>query len=1074
MTEIQAEEHLAGSLADDLLRSMPGAILWEVEAAAVRLLCASESAAGLLGYPDASWKAEEGLFKRHVHPEDWGHFLETLHLAAAEGGLHTCEHRMVRLDGATLWVQSSVQRSSRSNGLLLLSGLTVDISQVKEREHSLRKEEAHFRLLVENLREYGVFMLALDGSVASWTPGAQRLKGYRAEEAIGLPLAHFFPVEEREKGTPGRLLERAELERQADYEGWMVRKNGTRFWASLTLSAVADEQGRLQGFSNVARDLTQRKQTEQALKESEEHFRLLVESQDSGVFMVSSTGAVESWNRGAQRLEGYRAHEIIGSPMWVLFPRDVVDSGRPEQLLTEAARVGRAHYEGWLVRKGGEPFWGLLTASAVEDEHGHLRGFSILARDVTERKRTEQELRRSEEYFRLLVGSVQDYGVFMVSTQGLIQSWNQGSQRLKGYRAQEVIGTPISRFFPPEASAQRVPEQLVEQALLNGSATYEGWLLRKGGARFWGLVTLSAVEDEHGNLRGLSNVAKDLSERKRAEDALRESEERLRLLIDSVEDYAFFMMTVDGHVASWNPGAERVKGYKAEEVMGASLSLFFRPEEVKKGLPEQLIRRAVVEGRAEYEGWIVRKGGIHFWGNLILGAMRDSDGQLRGLYNVARDLTQRMRAERAMAFLSDVGTVLAGSLDYHTTLGRVAQLATREQAQACVVGMLEGALIQPVAVSHLDRGQEPLVQQGVRALPADSPVERGVAHVVRTGQPELVSDISEAGWAAEALGLREPGLLRELGVRSFMCLPLSARGKTFGAMSFLAAPGRHYVADDLLLAEELARRAALAIDNARLYEEGQTAIRMREEVLAVVSHDLRNPLGTIRAGAEQLLADKPGGDPRAMTLRTAEKIKRASDRMLYMIRDLLDFSSIEAGQLRIEAAEHDVDALVTETIQMLQASAAERGARLEKDVDASSPKVWCDHERVMQVLSNLIGNALKFTGQGGAVLVRTRAEGDRVVFSVSDTGPGIAEEDQLHVFNRYWQGGKKRSARESLGLGLAISKALIESHGGSIWVESTVGQGSTFSFALPVRRAEAESPARAEDMAQPDLDPGRE
>jgi PAS domain S-box-containing protein len=1049
MTETQVDSAGAGSRADELLQELRGAFLWEVDAAAVRLLFASESAAAMLGYPAEQWEPEAGLFRKHVHPEDWGRFLETLYLAAAEGGLHTCEHRLVRLDGSTLWVQSSVQRGSRSNGKLLLSGLSVDISSGKQRERSLRDAEAHYRLLVENLREYCVFMLSLDGRVASWTPGAQRLKGFRVSEAIGLPFSSFFPAEELAKGTPGHLLEKVELEQQADYEGWLLRKNGTRFWASLTLSAVTDEQGQLRGFSNVARDLTQRKQTEQALKESEENFRLLVESQDYGVFMVSSTGAVESWNRGAQRLEGYRAHEIIGSPMWGLFPPDVAGSGQPQRLLTEAARVGRADYEGWLVRKGGEPFWGLLTACAVEDESGHLRGFSILARDVTERRRTEQELRRSEEYFRLLVGSVKDYGVFMVSTQGTIESWNQGSQRLKGYRAQEVIGTPISRFFPPEVTEKRVPERLVEQALLNGSATYEGWLVRKGGARFWGLVTLSAVEDENGNLRGLSNVARDLSESKKAEDSLRESEERLRLLIDSVQDYAFFMMTVEGYVAGWNPGAERVKGYKAEEVMGKSFAMFFRPEEAKKGVPEQLMMRAVAEGRAEYEGWIVRKGGVLFWGNLILGSVRDSEGHLRGFSNVARDLTERMRAERAMSFLSDAGTVLAGSLDYQTTLDRVAQLATRELAQACIVEMLVGPLIQPVAVSHVDREQEPVVQKAVRALPAESQLEHGVAQVVHTGRRELMPEISEAGWVGEALGLEDPGLLRVLGVQSYMCLPLTARGKTFGAMICLAAPRRHYNSDDLLLAEELARRAALAIDNARLYEQAQTASRMREEVLAVVSHDLRNPLSTIRVAADQLIAPERGGEPPGRTARAAEKIKRAAARMLHMIRDLLDFSSIEAGQLRVEPAEHEVDALLTETLQMLQAIADESGVRIEKDLDAASLKVWCDRERVMQVLSNLIGNAIKFTSSGDSVLVGARGESGRVIFSVTDTGPGIAEEDRVHVFDRYWKG--KRPARESLGLGLAISKAIIESHGGTLWVESTVGQGSTFFFALPVR-----------------------
>jgi PAS domain S-box-containing protein len=1048
MADAQTDTDSTADRPGDLLQHLPGAILWEADAAAIQFSFVSESAAAMLGYSAEQWQAEEGFLKKHVHPEDWGRLLETLYEAAAEGGVHACEHRMSRSDGSILWVQTSVQRSSRSNGTLLLTGLTVDITRSKEAGYALRDAEAHSRLLIENIRDYGVFMLSLEGTVASWTPGAQRLKGYRADEVLGAPLSSFFPPEELEKGTPQRLLEEAELERKAEYEGWLVRKGGRTFWGNLILSAVTDERGRLRGFSNVARDLTPRKRTEQALRESEEHFRLLVESQEYGVFMVSPAGVVETWNRGAQRLEGYRAHEIIGSPLSGLFPRDEVEQGLTERLLETAARVGKADYEGWLVRKGGERFWGLLTISAVEDEGGHLRGFSMLARDVTGRRQTEQELRRSEEYFRLLVGNVQDYGVFMLSLDGAIESWNQGAQRLKGYRAHEIVGSTISRFFPPEEIEKRTPERLFQEALSKGLATYEGWLVRKDGARFWALVTLGAVEDENGRLRGVSNVARDLTERKKAEDALRESEERLRLLIDSVQDYGVFMVSPGGQVASWSPGAERVQGYRAEEVLGAPLSRFFPPEEVENGTPERLIQGAVAEGRAEYEGWLVREGGATFWASVILGAVMDRHGHLRGFSNVTRDLTERKRAERALSFLVDVGTVLAGSLDYRTTLEKVVRLATREVAHACVVEMLEGQTLLPVAVAHVDRDKERILQKAVRSMPAEPQMGHGVAHVVQTGHPELRSGISDVGWLGEALGFSEPHVLRDLGMQSYMCVPLTASGKTFGAMVFVAAPGRHYASDDLLLAEELARRAALAIDKARLYEQAQTAIRMREEILAIVSHDLRSPLSMIQMGVDQLLSETRGSAQPAMTSRTAERIRRASARMLHLIRDLLDFSSIEAGQLRLEVANHDADELLTEVVEALQPNAGEKGIQLEREREISRLKVRCDRERIVQVFSNLIGNAIKFTGEGGSVTIRMRLEGDRVVFSVSDTGPGISEENLSHIFDRYWQ--VTRRARESFGLGLAISKAIIESHGGSIWVESRVGQGTTFFFTLPL------------------------
>jgi signal transduction histidine kinase len=424
----------------------------------------------------------------------------------------------------------------------------------------------------------------------------------------------------------------------------------------------------------------------------------------------------------------------------------------------------------------------------------------------------------------------------------------------------------------------------------------------------------------------------------------------------------------------------------------------------------------------------------------------DEEGRLRGLSNVAKDQTERMRVERAMSFMAEVGRVLAGSLDYQTTLDRVAQLATRELAQACIVELLVGSTIQRVAVAQAQGVLEGLVQKTARRLPSEAQLSPGVARVVQTGQSELIPEVSNAIWLGEALGLEEPNVLRDLGVRSYMCVPLTARGKTVGAMVFVAAPGRQYAAEELLLAEELARRGALAIDNARLYEQAQTAIGTREEVLAVVSHDLRSPLSTIQAGAAQILAETQGDAQRAGTARTAERIGRASKRMLHLIRDLLDFSSIEAGKLRIELAEHEVADLVTEALEMLQPIAAEKGVRLEKDGELSRLKVRCDRERILQVFSNLIGNAIKFTGEGGSITLRGRGERDRVVFSVNDTGPGISEDDRAHIFDRYWQAKK---GRESLGLGLAIAKAIIESHGGTIWVESTVGVGTAFFFTLP-------------------------
>lgn len=1029
-----------------ILRDIGGAFLWESDEWASRLSYVTPSAELLLGYSADELTAEVGLFKRLVPAEDWPGVLDAIYRAATEPGAHTRQHRMLRRDGAVLWLQTTVGRSHKSNGSVLLSGMTVDVTAVKQAEQEVRYAEADARLLIDNLRDYGVFALSVDGRVATWNASARRLKGYTEEEALGMPLERFFTREAIEHDMPRQLLERAQTDRRAEYEGWLVRKGGSSFWGNLIITSIIDGAGRLHGFSNVARDLSDRKKADEAVRQSEEQFRLLIESQEYAVFLTSPDGVVENWNRAAQRLEGYRPHEIAGTSFSRLFAPEELARGVPTELMSEAARMGTKNYEGWLVRKGGTKFWGRLTVSAVEDESGHLRGFSMLARDVSERKRTEQALRDSEEYFRLLVGSIQDYGMFMVTPDGIVQSWNQGAQRLKRYRAHEVVGTSIARFFPSED--QNRAARLIEDAIVNGSATYEGWLVRRGGERFWALVTLSAVEDESGRLRGLSNVARDLTERKRTEDALRDSEERLRLLVNSVQDYAVFMVAATGEVISWNAGAERLHGFTAQEAIGAPVTRLLGVSNSNSGMPEQLMQHAREVGRTEFEGWLMRRGGATFWASVIFNAVRDSEGNLHGYSVVARDLTLRMRADRARSFLSEVGNLLAGSLDYRTTLDRVAHLATQSMADWCAVGILDGDTIRPVAVAHVNPEQEQLLQKALRAVPSVPRTTRGIAHVVLSGQPELEPDIVGARSVEESLGLEARDEFRALVTGSYLCVPLAARGRNFGAVVLMAAPGRRYSQDDLLLTQELARRASLAVENARLYEQAQRAVRMREEVLAIVSHDLRSPLSAIRTSADHLLAHagRTEGDL-GQVARTAERIQRASQRMIHMIRDLLDLSNIEAGHLSIEPEDHDARELADTAADMLREVAAEKGIRMEV-LPASAPvRVRCDRERILQVFSNLISNAIKFSSGGSTITVGVREEAERVVLSVEDRGAGIPEAQLAHVFERYVH--RERREGGGLGLGLAISKAIIEAHGGTIWARSTPGAGSTFSFSLP-------------------------
>ena len=261
--------------------------------------------------------------------------------------------------------------------------------------------------------------------------------------------------------------------------------------------------------------------------------------------------------------------------------------------------------------------------------------------DITEVQQLEVTLQQSEEDLRLLVSEVTDYAIFMLDPSGVVTTWNEGAERIKGYTAEEIIGKNFSEFYTPEAVAKGQPLKELKIATQMGRYQEEGWRVRKDGSRFWADVVITALRDKAGRLLGFGKVTRDVTERKLAEDALRLSEENLRLFILEVKDYAIFMLDPSGVVTTWNEGAERIKGYTAEEIIGKNFSEFYTPEAIEKGQPLQELNIAKATGRYQEEGWRVRKDGSRFWADVVITAVRDERGQLRGFGKVIRNLTER-------------------------------------------------------------------------------------------------------------------------------------------------------------------------------------------------------------------------------------------------------------------------------------------------------------------------------------------------------------------------------------------------------------------------------------------------
>jgi PAS domain S-box-containing protein len=420
------------------------------------------------------------------------------------------------------------------------------------------------------------------------------------------------------------------------------------------------------------------------------------------------------------------------------------------------------------------------------------------------------------------------------------------------------------------------------------------------------------------------------------------------------------------------------------------------------------------------------------------------------LYGVCFDVTERRRAEGLQRFLAETTAVLSSSLDYEATLAALARLVVPELCDWCVIDevRVDGTIGQ-AASCHADPSLLPRIAELGRFRFTDPLGPTAIARVARTGRATLLQDIWRPRRLAEALGAAVNAHFDGLHARSGMLVPLLAKDRLLGTMALFAyASGRRYVEADLTQAQHIARQAALSIDNARLYREAQRAIRIRDDVLAVVSHDLRNPVTAIQMTAAQLLTDAPPERQAERSHSAALRIRRSVDRMQRLLSDLLDVSRIEAGNLAIVPDLQLADALVTEAVDMQLPLASEKSVRLVAETVAGPATLRGDRDRILQVFSNLVGNALKFTPRGGTIRVRAQVDGGRVIFSVKDDGEGIAADQLPYVFDRYWRG--RRTGSQGAGLGLAISKGIVEAHGGQIWAESQLGKGTRVSFTLPL------------------------
>jgi PAS domain S-box-containing protein len=562
------------------------------------------------------------------------------------------------------------------------------------------------------------------------------------------------------------------------------------------------------------------------------------------------------------------------------------------------------------------------------------------------------------------------------------------------------------------------------------------------------------------------SIRRDMERRAAAEAALRASEAKFAGIL-SIAAEAIISVNEQQHIVHFNQGAAEIFRYDPAEVIGQPLELLLpmrsrgihAREVAAFGASNETARR--MGRRREIAGR--RSTGEEFPAEASISKLQ-SDGHI--LYTVVlRDVSERKRVEERQRFLAEASAALAASLDVSATLDAVARLAVPALAEACVLEAWpeegDDESVRTVAAAGTPERRDSLRDRYLAGR--HSPGAGVVASVRRTGRLKRVS-ISAGAPLPDGASSEFASMLQDVGACCALVLPVRARGSVLGALT-LVSWNREFDEFDTELAGEFARRAALALDNARLYDASRRASLARDEVLSVVSHDLRNPLSGISMCASVLLDPEPA--PPESVRSMAEVIRESAQWMGRIIQDLLDVSRIESGRLPLERGPVSVAAVLEAIEELMRLQVDSAGVELVVEHAGELPPLDADRERVLQVLLNLLGNAVKFTPTGGRITVdaapvagpgdegRGGMPGSMVRFRVRDTGVGIAESHLSHVFDRFWQ--VHVTGRAGAGLGLAIAKGIVEAHGGAIWAESTLGEGTTFSFTIPT--VAATSPA---------------
>lgn len=771
-----------------------------------------------------------------------------------------------------------------------------------------------------------------------------------------------------------------------------------------------------------------------------EFYHIIIQNMAEGVCVVKDAdGTIAFANPKFAHMFGYQVGELEGQSVKILnYDDGPLNAEAVRHRIMQNVRMhGEYTYEVHNVKKDGTPFWCRASTSMFR----HARYGKVLVavqEDITERKRQQMALEQSEFRYRNAVELAAD-GIFEMNLSGVVKEVNRAGCKMLGYARNEVVGKKFIDFL----SEDDIPRWLSATSLrLEDEVEVSEWSMRqKDGTVFPVEISVKSNPNQQ-----VMAFVRNAMARKLAEQALAASERKYRTLVEGAYDS---ILTADssGRIVMINEQLGRKFGYSSEELVGQSIEVLI-PERFVNG-HVKLRREYMRDSFSRPMGvgldlYAKKKDGTEFPVDISLSPVTTADG-LR-VTAIIRDVTDRKRHENQQTFLSGIGKELSATVNFQERMQRICDVVVPKLSDLCIVVTREENLFLMHAQKGADLSKQQMMADAASVLLA-AVGKHSLDVMMSTKQTVFIEQVESEVLNDPSVDERLKSFFKISEVTGYVAVPMLISDRFMGALVFAMNSSRRvFTRDDLAFLEMVASRCAVSIENARLYSQAEQAVLARERILSIVSHDLQNPLTSIDLSAQMLLRESV--TPKQIR-DLAMNLRRSSAVMLRLISDLLDFGRIQAGTFPVEKAANSVLTIVDAALETLKLRAQEKGIHLSSVLEPNIQNISCDKDRIIQVLWNLLGNAIKFTSEGGKVELRVAKESERSVrFTVTDSGPGICPRDLPQVFKRFWQATK--TAALGSGLGLAIAKGIVESHGGKIWVESELGHGARFHFTIPI------------------------